>query len=363
MKQITIDTPLVGRGDSFKMMAVAQATRKPILLIGEPGVAKTKTLLDYALAHAGGDPVKALNDTFILETDESTRSPEIKGRPDIRSIVEDNKYDVVTPIANSKFVLINEIDKANAGLRNAMLSVMNERIIFNGHKKVATPWEVFCASCNEIPSDEMNSPFWDRFIIKHKVTRITKGQMLKYYGQQGAKTQEVITVPEPHEVKNIAQKIPKAKLKAFLDIAYKHMSDRTLSYVPDMTAALSVVYQLDLNQSLVKTAEVLGGQKLGQELAKTMDPKEIQQLREYISNIKSMSDYDDIANLVAEVKKVAKVAASKADISKEDLTGIGAELNEALNNNSAWQAGTPGRQDDDDQDYDDYDDDVDNSSF
>tara|TARA_R100001086_G_scaffold198857_1_gene115146 strand:- start:1863 stop:2945 length:1083 start_codon:yes stop_codon:yes gene_type:complete len=338
-KQITIETPLVGREDSFKMIAVAQAVRKPILLIGKPGVAKTKTLLDYSLAHAGGDPVKALNDTFILETDESTRSPEIKGRPDIRAIVEDNRYDVITPIASAKFVLINEIDKANAGLRNSMLSVMNERFIFNGSKKVPTPWEVFCASCNEIPSDEKNSPFWDRFVIKHEVKRITKGQMLSYYGKQGAKDKETIIYPTQQEVKKYASQIPQAKLKAFLQLAYEEMSDRTLSYVPDMTAALSVVYQLDLNQALVKTAEVLGNQTLAQELAKTMDPKEIQQLREYVETVKSLTDYDEIANLVEEVKKVAKVAAAKADISKSDLEGIAAELNTALNNNKYYSAG------------------------
>ena len=339
MNKIIVNTPLVGREDSFKMLAIAQAVQKPILLIGDPGVAKTKTLLDYALAYAKGDPIKAMNETFILETDEATRSPEIKGRPDIKSIVEKNQYDVITPIASSKFVLINEIDKANAGLRNSMLSVMNERIIFNGHKKVSTPWEVFCASCNEIPSDEKNSPFWDRFVIKHEVKRITKSQMLKYYRNHGASSKEEILIPTTKEVKEIADKIPEEKLKKFLEIAYNHMSDRTLSYIPEMTAALSVVYQLDMNQSLVKAAEVLGGQKLGQDLAKTMDPQEIQMMREYVSNISSMGDYDDINNIVDEVKKLARVAASKADVSKDDLKNIAREMNEVLSKNLAWNRG------------------------
>ena len=80
MKQLTIKTPLVGRSETFKVLAVAHATQKPILLVGEPGVGKTKALLDYGLALHGGDAQKTLNETFILETDESTRSPEIKGR-------------------------------------------------------------------------------------------------------------------------------------------------------------------------------------------------------------------------------------------------------------------------------------------
>lgn len=350
MKKMRIETSLVGKEDSFKMMAVAQAIKKPILLIGEPGVAKTKTLLDYALAHAEGNATKALNETFILETDESTRSPEIKGRPDIKSIVESNKYDVITPIADAKFVLINEIDKANAGLRNSMLSVMNERMIFNGHKKVFTPWDIFCASCNEIPSDEVKSPFWDRFVLKHQVKRITKGQMASYFKNNGKKHYHDLILPTSEEVKNIANGLNQGKLKSFINVGYHHMSDRTLSYVPDLAAAFSIVYQLDVNQALVKTAAVLGGDKLAADLAQTMEPKEIQRMREYIDVIKSLNDYDEIVKLVADIKNNARQAASKKEVTRQDLEALADSLNEALNDNAAWNAGLSAPEDADDSD-------------
>ena len=332
MKQLTIKTPLVGRTETFKTLAVAHATSKPILLIGDPGVGKTKALLDYGLALHGGDAQRTLNETFILETDESTRSPEIKGRPDLKKIVEENTYDVISPITSSKFVLINEIDKANAGLRNSMLSVMNEKVLFNGIKKVMVPWELFCASCNSIPSEEKNSPFWDRFVIKHEVKRISKTQMMKYYADKKPKD-EVIIIPEKHELDQIETQIPEEKLKKFLDVGYKYFSDRTLSFVPRMTAAVSVVFQLDLNRSLVKTAQILGDKAIGKELAANIEPTELIDMRSKIDMVQSLEDYDQINALIQDITEMARRAANSPEVSKEDLEGIAKDLNKALQAN------------------------------
>lgn len=341
MKQLTINTSLVGRTETFKLLAVAQATEKPILLIGEPGVGKTKALLDYGLGLYGGDAVKTMQNTFILETDESTRSPEIKGRPDLKKIVEQNTYDVVSPITSSKFILINEIDKANAGLRNAMLGIMNEKVLFNGMKKVLVPWEVFCASCNVIPADEKNSPFWDRFILKHEVKRISKTQMMKYYADKTPKP-ETVYLPEKHELDQIETQIPQEKLKKFLDVTYKHFSDRTLSFVPRMTAAISVVFQLDLNRSLVKTAQILGDKNIAKNVAASIEPEVMINLRSKIDMVQSLEDYDQISNLIGDIKAMARSAASHPEVTKEDLEAIAAELNEELSKNPYYsQQNTP----------------------
>ncbi len=336
MKQLTIKSSLIGRSETFKLLAVAQATSKPILLVGVPGTGKTKSLLDYGLAMHQGDAVRTMNETFILETDESTRSPELKGRPDLKKIVEQNTYDVVSPVAQAKFILINEIDKANAGLRNSMLSIMNEKVLFNGVKKVPVPWELFCASCNKIPQEEKGSPFWDRFVIKHEVKRITRKQLMKYFENGGTMAEEKILIPEPHELEQIKSQIPLEKLEKFLEVAHKQLSDRTLSFVPKMAAAVSVVFQLDLNQSLVKTAQILGGKKMAKDLADIIEPKEVAELRDRIEMIQSLQDYDQINNMVQDIKNMARIASQNPEVTKEVLQDIAKQLNEELNNNPFW---------------------------
>jgi hypothetical protein len=279
-----------------------------------------------------------MSDTFILETDESTRAPEIKGRPDLKKIVESNTYDVVSPIVNTKFILINEIDKASAGLRNSMLSIMNEKVLFNGISKVAVPWELFCASCNIIPNEEKNSPFWDRFTMKHEVKRITKKQLMTFYKNEndGKIKDEKIMIPEPHELESIKKQIPGDKLAKFLEVGHKHLTDRTLSYVPMMAAAVSVIFQLDLNQSMVKTAQILGGNTMAKDLSNIIEPRELAEMRNKIEMIASLTDYDQIENLIGDIKRMARGAANSPEVTSENLKEIAASLNKELSENTYY---------------------------
>ena len=60
----------------------------------------------------------------VQETDEDTKASEVKGRIDMKKLLEQNTYDLTSPVANAKFVLINEVEKASSGLRNSLLSIM-----------------------------------------------------------------------------------------------------------------------------------------------------------------------------------------------------------------------------------------------
>ena len=87
-----IKTSLVGKDELFKVIALGESTRMPILFVGVPGVAKTQTLIDYAAAMSGYDKEAARRDTFVLELDEGTKSSEIKGRVNMESLLVDKKY-------------------------------------------------------------------------------------------------------------------------------------------------------------------------------------------------------------------------------------------------------------------------------
>lgn len=339
MKQINVASPLIGREETFKLLAVAQVTKKPILLVGVPGTGKTKSLLDYALAYHMGDQKKAIDSTFILETDESTRSPEIKGRPNMQKLLQEQKWEMDVPVKNTDFLLINEIDKANSGMRNSLLSIMNEKMIFAGKDKIPVPWEVFCASCNKIPAEEKDSPFWDRFVIKHEVHRITRNQMVKYYKTLNgtSKTKPVsIYVPDEPTIAQIQSQIPESKLRKFLNVTYDILSDRTLSFVPKMVAAVSVVYQYDINQSLVKTCEILADKNVATSLSTEIEPAEIADIRSKIDLISSLTDYDQISNMVQDIKASAERAATSHDVTKEDLVALAEILTSELNKNKVW---------------------------
>jgi len=345
MRQINIRTNLVGRQEVFRILALAHATGYPVLLVGPPGTGKTKSLLDYAQAMNGHDTDAAIAKTFILETDEGTRSAEIKGRIDLRKMFDEKHFSYNSPITRAEFVMINEVDKANAGLRNSMLSIMNEKYLFNGEEKVPCNWKLFCSSCNTIPSDEQGSPFWDRFVIKYELKRIAKGQMQKMFRNYGKIFDLRVNIPENHEMDQLVQQIPPKKLEAFVDVCYPHLTDRSLSFAPNLIAGVGVVFEMSINSAIVKTADLLINPEIASQVSKAIEPKVITDIRSKIELIESLQDYDAISDMIDEIRADAKVAAQSQKVTKEDLQELSEDVKKVLAKNKAWTAGQSAGQD------------------
>lgn len=349
MKTLSIKTSLLGRSETFKILAVAHVTGYPVLLVGPPGTGKTRALLDYAHGLHNQNAQEALKNTFILETDEGTRPAEIKGRVSMQDLLAPGLdvngkqlppvYKLNSPIASAKMILINEIDKANPGLRNSMLGVMNEKMLFNGEDKVFCPWELFCASCNIIPKEEENNPFWDRFVLKHRLTRLTKSQMLQYY-QMKTKAPVELKLPDETELQNfISGSITQDLLRQFVEITYKDMSDRTLSYIPKIIAAVSFVYDMNVKKATIKACELLTSPDIAKNLAVKLEPKAISDIRNKIDYIKSLQNYDQILNQIEDIKKSAQSAANLAEVSKTDMEDLAQDLNKVLASHPVYSAG------------------------
>jgi MoxR-like ATPase len=301
-----------------------------------------------------GNAVDALQQTFILETDEGTRPAEIKGRVDMEKLLAPGKddqgnvlapkYELNSPISKAKMILINEIDKANPGLRNSMLGVMNEKMLFNGQDKVYCPWELFCASCNVIPKEEATNPFWDRFVIKHSVSRLTKTQMLQYYGKN-AKAPVELNLPEEADIlKFIDESISPDLLRSFLDVTYDVLSDRSLSYIPRIIAAVSFVFDVNVKKAAIKACEILASAERAKNLAGKLEPAEISNIRNKIEYINSLQNYDQIINQIEDIKKAAKAASVLDSVVKADLEDLAKDLNKVLSKHPVYNAGMPAEQ-------------------
>lgn len=304
-QSINIKTHLMGKEEVFKMLALAHAAKLPVLLVGEPGVAKTNTVLDYAASSYDLSTVEGQDnyqsDVYILETDEGTKSSEIKGRLNMREFVQNQNWSINTPAAYSKYVVINEVDKASGGMRNSLLGMMNEKKLFNGENIVDCQWDLFVATCNEIPKDELGSPFWDRFILKMRVPRMTTSQIETYYskGDKSFANELSLYIPSEEEVNSV--KVPQHKLKAFLNLAYKELSDRTLSYVPRLVKIATLVYGTRIDSALVKIAEILISAQAAQTLSKSLITPEMKTIFDKIDLIAGIKDKDHYENVMEEV--------------------------------------------------------------
>jgi hypothetical protein len=285
MEKRKIKTKLVGKESVFNILALSEATGLPVLLLGEPGVGKTQTLLDYAAAKYQYNREAVRENTFVIELDEGTKTSEIKGRVNMKSLLEDKEYKIDAPIADAKFLLINEVDKGTSGVRNTLLSVMREKALFYGDTIKKCKWEVMAGSCNVIPNDELENPFWDRFVLTEKVVRVGL-DVMKDMWKKGENMQEVIVnVPTKAEVE--ACKIDSKLMAKFLAAIYIAASDRTIYQVPMIVKATKLVYGLDDSQAIIKVCELVAPDKLGDVAAK-LETKRENNVRSLVSQYGSI---------------------------------------------------------------------------
>jgi MoxR-like ATPase len=303
-----IETSLINKEEVFKMLALAEATGLPCLLIGEPGVAKTKTVIEYAKAWLNKDGNMTAEDfankIYILETDEGTKASEIKGMPDLSVLFTENKYQLNAPVTEAEIVIINEVDKASSAIRNAMLGVMNEKFLFNGKHKTPCKWKLFVATCNEIPKEEKDSPFWDRFMLKMKVNRVSAGELVKYY-QKGARNyREKFSVGIPSVAEIESFEVPTSKLEKYLEVGYNSSSDRTLTFVPKLTKAVSYIWDVSIDKALVKTAQIMIDQKAGSELQNKLMSSEIKAVMSKVEMLQSFTTNEQLELAIADIESL-----------------------------------------------------------
>lgn len=322
---IEIDTELIGRSEAFRIVALAHATGLPTLLVGPPGIGKTNVLLDYAKCVFNSNMQS--DDLFILEVDEGTRPNEVKGNIDFRKLTEEKKFERNSPITRAKMVLINEIDKSSAGLRNSLLGIMNEKILFDGEHKVPCMHDLFVASCNVIPKDEKDSPFWDRFAIKYQMERISQSSIMNYIiGRKESNMR--IHIPSEHEMKQVVFK--QSALEMFVKTAYQNLTDRTISKINLLASACKYVYGITPERALIKATLLMGSKALADQLSKSIEPNELRDIRNRISSISKITNLNDIEREIERVVDLSKKAFQASIIERDVVEELETELHGIL---------------------------------
>lgn len=334
-----IETSLINKEEVFKMLALAESTGLPCLLIGQPGVAKTKTVVDYAKAWLNKDGKMTAKDfaekIYILETDEGTKASEIKGMPDLGKLFTDNQYELNTPIAEAEIVIINEVDKASSAIRNAMLGVMNEKFLFNGKHKIPCKWKLFVATCNEIPKDEVGSPFWDRFMLKMTVNRVSAGELVKYFNKGARDYRETFNIGIPNKAEIASLEIPTNKLEKYLEVGYNNSSDRTLTFVPGLAKAVSYIWDISLDKALVKTAQIMISQSAGSELQNKLMSPEVKAVMSKVEMLHSHQNNEQLELAVAEIEGLINTYASRGIMDETQVEEIEISMAYILENHPA----------------------------
>lgn len=325
--QRVFETSLMGKDEVFRLLSLAEALKLGILLVGPPGTGKTKIVTDYTKGMFDlNDPaqVEHFNQegVFMLETDEGTKSSEIKGVVNLEKLVTENKYEIDSHICEADTIIINEVDKASSALRNSLLGIMNERVLFNGKEKKRCKWSLFVATCNEIPKDEVGNPFWDRFLLKITVNRLAAGDLVKYYkgNDKNYRAKIKVNVPTLAQIEKVV--VPVDKLEKFINVAYKECSDRTLSFVPLMAKGISLIYNCSVDKALIKACELLVNKNTAEKLSKELLSAEKRAVMDKVDLIQGMTNESQIEKTMEDIEKMVGTYAAQGKFTPSDLNEL-----------------------------------------
>lgn len=146
---------------------VALLTGNHMLLIGPPGTAKSQLISEICNKITGAQYFQWLLTKF-------TAPEELFGAVSLKGL-ENDEYRRVTngKLPEAHIVFLDEVFKASSSILNTLLTVMNERIYYNGTEITEIPLISMFGASNELPSEEDElEALYDRFLLRYVVDYI-----------------------------------------------------------------------------------------------------------------------------------------------------------------------------------------------
>jgi MoxR-like ATPase len=131
-----------------------------ILLIGAPGTAKSAITVALSGLIDGFEYFQWLLTKF-------STPEELFGPYDLAKL-KLGQYERITSgkLPVSHMAYCDEIFKANSAILNALLTVINERVFYNGTKQELSPLMTLIGTSNEYPQEEELQAMFDRFMLR-----------------------------------------------------------------------------------------------------------------------------------------------------------------------------------------------------
>jgi len=145
--------------DEVNGSLTAVLVRENFILVGPPGTAKTMLVASISKL------LKAR--WFYRLLTKFTEIEEVIGPIDVVELLKGNvKRIYANSIVEADFALLDEIFNASSAILNTMLTILNERVIYDGGSIIPVKtWTVFGAT-NRVPDEEELQALYDRFPLR-----------------------------------------------------------------------------------------------------------------------------------------------------------------------------------------------------
>jgi MoxR-like ATPase len=324
----TLNQLIVGHNDFVKALILATVSGEHIVVIGSPGTAKSYTVRLFA---------KLVNASFYqyLLT-KFTSYDEIFGSVDITALTKGEFKRNYSRIIEADFIFLDEIFKANSAILNALLSLLQERVVYDTMSGEARQANVHTAvgASNETPEDPELQALYDRFTIRVFISYLEDDKLLLNAIQarwlSNNNLQPIASMSDVKTLHNFAISLMSAKIKDLGYEVYKlyHVnvvplvkslrargvivSDRTIiEKLPKLYCAYLAIYGITLDNVMSATYELI------QYLARNRE--ELQSIRKAIDE--ALGEVAELARKLEKAKEYlrSKNLSSAKEILKEIL--------------------------------------------
>jgi MoxR-like ATPase len=180
------------RDDVIDGAFCALLTGSHLLLIGPPGTAKSQLANEICRKITGARYFQWLLTKF-------TTPEELFGAVSLKGL-ENDEYRRVTSgkLPEAHIAFLDEVFKASSSILNTLLTIMNERIFYNGTEKVRIPLISLFGASNELPSEEDElEALYDRFLLRYVVDYIKEDfRFLKMLNAENEISEEGVITSE-----------------------------------------------------------------------------------------------------------------------------------------------------------------------
>jgi MoxR-like ATPases len=207
----TLNSLVIGHEDFVKALMIACVAGEHIVVIGPPGTAKSYAVRTFAQL------VNARFYSYLLT--KFTSYDELFGTVDIVSLSKGEFKRNWSRIISSEFVFLDEIFKANSAILNALLSLLQERVVYDpmSGQAVQAALHTAVGASNETPEDPELQALYDRFSIKIFVDYLSDDAMLlKAIQARWLNNNHVTPIATMQDVKTLhqfAMQLMSAKIK------------------------------------------------------------------------------------------------------------------------------------------------------
>jgi MoxR-like ATPase len=160
--RVSLGRFFVAKQELIDLMMVAAVAQEPLLLVGQPGTAKSDLVLKFKDAIGISD-----EDYFEYMLTRFTEPSEIVGPIDI-NLLREGRYvrREQGKLPTAKLAFLDEIFKSNSAILNILLTIINEKKFYQDGMPQPVNLRVLFAATNEVPEQGELSALKDRFVLK-----------------------------------------------------------------------------------------------------------------------------------------------------------------------------------------------------